>query len=855
MRLLVLGFALAACGSRETRSSDKHVPLATTTLPASDYAAPIGTAHPIVLVAAAENGRWLVACQARRDTDGEDGIHIGVGLHGDLYGDAMVPYLFRGGGEGREIGELVAISQDDRWLVVFREGKLVLVDDRAGTEATIPDADVRPDQRGRARSAHFDSRSKRLIYFRDGKDAGNVVIRDLESQRERVVAVPKSSLWHVESAMGSRWIPVAFVRDDTNHNGKLDWPTVHTTAPLGKVCTGPAASYSMFGGEGDAVARAWIDLDAGQLREDQSILAFVGNDAVVKAADKSVRIGNKTIVPAGCDADVLAASENPVRLVVTCRGTETAGPIELFGPGVHVGVKGQKVDSDRPHDVRMLDSTYLCTDPETCIALQDGKPIALRGSVRTIRSTRILTLDDEQYFVTDGPGGKPQALPGVSGAPRAAAGDVIAIDTSIVNLATAKVLGHLPRDPMLIDVNGRGLLASNDGDREFPEGPLRWVAASSATTAAAPADAPTEPTWTIEGVAVDEHGSPVANALVTVSEAQFKENDDGSSSSREPWTPPGVAAKGMAAFAFFSQYALPKRTDAQGRFTWSPVMAQVHSVMVVADDGRVGSVDVLKPGDSKITITLRAPASLRVVCNGFEPMDPDLGAGGIDIVTGARRIGAACGETVGALPPARYVLAAKQDAFKYAGAEVDLKAGTTREVVLKVRAPGTISGRVVEFPGDKPISGSGCQARWSYGAQEIGGDPGATSKADGSFELRISQGRVNVWCEGEDLAQGVTTTEVGSTPSKITVRVVRIRPHGIDLGAEIEAEADGARIIKASGVAEKAGLQVHDLVLAVDGTKLAGLSRSSMQALAFFWPRDAKPRWTILRDGKTLTLP
>jgi hypothetical protein len=276
---LVILCSLAGCPSRGRATSglsigpvaDKDARLPAETLAAANYQQAIGTPHPVQVITAADSGRWIVACQARSDTDGRDGIHVELGFHGDIRGDAMVPYLFRGGGDGQAIDDFVGASSDERWLVVLRNGKLVLVDDVAGTETTIVDADTRPDQRGHGRVASFDHDSKRLVYFRRAGDDAHIVIRDLERQRERVVVIPKILAWRVVAELSGSWARVLFVREDTDHNGRLDWPTVKTDAPLGQACTGQAASYSTFGAEGDEIHDAWINLATGEVRENQSI--------------------------------------------------------------------------------------------------------------------------------------------------------------------------------------------------------------------------------------------------------------------------------------------------------------------------------------------------------------------------------------------------------------------------------------------------------------------------------------------------------------------------------------------------------------------------------------------------------
>jgi hypothetical protein len=277
-------------------------------------------------------------------------------------------------------------------------------------------------------------------------------------------------------------------------------------------------------------------------------------------------------------------------------------------------------------------------------------------------------------------------------------------------------------------------------------------------------------------------------------------------------------------------------------------------MVIFSDNGRVGSADIIREGEMNLNVQLRPPGSIHVTCKKFRPMALGIGySGGVDVSLGAFRFDAHCGDTIDGLPPGRYVLTSKQDAFTYVGLEVEGRSGVKTEAILEVRPPGRVIGRVVEYPGDKPVGGLECDARWASGGQEIGGDPGTISKADGSFALEISQGSVRIWCEGEDHTAGAASLELGASGTA-TVRVVRYRRNGVDMGAEILAESDGARIERVVGVAARSGLKAGDLVRAVDDIPLAGLSRRSMAALAFFFPGEAKPRWTVVRNDTVLTI-
>lgn len=111
---------LAACATCRPATEQATVPPAEVrVLPSARYDLPIGSPHPFSLEQAARNGRWIIGCQARGP------------------GDALVPYVFRGGGAGEAIDGFVVASRDERWLVVIHDGQLRLIDDVAGTERAL----------------------------------------------------------------------------------------------------------------------------------------------------------------------------------------------------------------------------------------------------------------------------------------------------------------------------------------------------------------------------------------------------------------------------------------------------------------------------------------------------------------------------------------------------------------------------------------------------------------------------------------------------------------------------------------------------------------------------------------------
>jgi hypothetical protein len=154
-----------------------------------DPARALGTAGPTWALAWAPDERWVVLCQARRDTNG-DGI-ISTSVSDDtLKGDDMAPYLIRGAGSGEELGALLESSSDGRYLLVTKADKLWLLD----TLDSRQDVDL---------SAHGASLSETLIHIeRDWAgffdkaghllyvSRGRVIMRELATGREQAFDLP-----------------------------------------------------------------------------------------------------------------------------------------------------------------------------------------------------------------------------------------------------------------------------------------------------------------------------------------------------------------------------------------------------------------------------------------------------------------------------------------------------------------------------------------------------------------------------------------------------------------------------------------------------------------------------------------
>ncbi|HEU4726349.1 MAG TPA: hypothetical protein VFT22_00600 [Kofleriaceae bacterium] len=280
----------------------------------------IGTPHPVSLVEAAITGRWLVMCQARRDTDGKPGILVRREEEGSFVGDKMQPYLVRGGGAGVGIEGFVAASGDDRWIVVVRDGKLVLIDDLTGRERALPGGDARGEWHGDRIVAAFDDRGERLAYARWADGKSSVVIHELASQRERELRIDDGVVWQVTGVPGYQWLTVDRILTARPSLHVEDWPSVTDSKRAGVACRGVDAS-SFYRGISPRLATTSLLPSTGEMHEETA----ADLDAWRKAMEAAARVGSggDTIK---CEGETCRISSGRTGEVITLPGKGSVSP-------------------------------------------------------------------------------------------------------------------------------------------------------------------------------------------------------------------------------------------------------------------------------------------------------------------------------------------------------------------------------------------------------------------------------------------------------------------------------------------------------------------------------------------------
>ncbi|MBX3183421.1 MAG: hypothetical protein KIT72_03360 [Polyangiaceae bacterium] len=332
----------------------------------------MGGAAPLLLRAASPNGRWVALCQSREDTDGDGQVGFELGARGEPKGDSLTTYLVRGAGLGEPIQELLDADPTGRWLLFTAGGRVHLLDDHTGARVDLSalGADAREDTSRELphRAFSFDAKGSTLAYLRQppGARGGTeaLVLRDLPTGREQTLAPGRGSVYRLRLSADARWLVLQVLIDDTNGNGRLDWPSpvlpLTPEGPRSRRCRAPVMSYSVHPHRGDTVFTRVIPLqfpsgndsphgahhgkppgdkaarhDARPQREDALITPF-GDSLLVRGAGGELlqawaagaRRAPRELAPAACRARLIHADPERGALVTTCDHSEDERKIQ-----------------------------------------------------------------------------------------------------------------------------------------------------------------------------------------------------------------------------------------------------------------------------------------------------------------------------------------------------------------------------------------------------------------------------------------------------------------------------------------------------------------------------------------------
>lgn len=299
---------IAACGSK--KPAEKPVAFGD-----------IGLDRSIIFLAADPDARWVAYCQAR-DTE-----EVWYGYHGEVFGSELDVYITEGAGPGRKVDDFFGADATGRYVALLEGGHVVLHDVVTGArdDLTAGGAVAVGDSRF-AIPVSFDDDGN-MLYVRERDGRTEIVVRDLASGTERGIEPQDGVLAGAMLAPSGSTVMYAVVDTDTDGDGSLDAPTVHTNlAP--RRCRGVALSMSTHGFSGDKPRVIEVSLGGGPPDADREEPADDDNDSCGPTNPRAC----------GVDADgrrPVAVTRDGRWLVVTRDGNKrraSRGPLRWIAP-------------------------------------------------------------------------------------------------------------------------------------------------------------------------------------------------------------------------------------------------------------------------------------------------------------------------------------------------------------------------------------------------------------------------------------------------------------------------------------------------------------------------------------------
>jgi hypothetical protein len=411
-------------------------------------------------------------CQARTDTNGDGRVLAEMGAQGELRGDRLEGYYLHEPGSGTRIDAFGGADPSGRFVAYVVGERLVLRDAQNHEETPLAEADVRDDRGSflHPRAVSFDPTGRRLLYLRKNGSGDDIVVRDLGTGAEIVIAPGTGDLWRADFDSTGESVVARVVVADTNGNGRLDWPVPQSLGAWMR-CAVPLPRYAVWERPGDEVTARVAPVNGGAAVDAPGLIVPFGDAFVVRDAESAIAVakpgGHRTAVAKkSCAGKLLHADAAQGLLIVTCenkkgrsdvrfivRGAERSLGLELLAPaGDHWAPPGSSLLPLYPGsdsvlvDLRTGVTTSL-SPGDRVIAVVDERALILRG-----RSLVLYTKGAPERILETAVDSLAHVL---------RSGSVVAVPPALIDVATGEVMGK---------VDGRALAVSRDGAFLVPRG-------------------------------------------------------------------------------------------------------------------------------------------------------------------------------------------------------------------------------------------------------------------------------------------------------------------------------------------------------------------------------------------------
>lgn len=464
-----------------------------------------GTSHPIIPQAISPRGDWIVACQARRDTDGDGQVKVSAGHHGGPHGDDVQTYLFQGPGDGRLVTEFVSASSSGDHVALLLDGSLRLLSVRDGKEIDLSalGADARDHEVAfwPHRAVRFDDDGRRMAWFRGGTpEVAGLMLRDLASGADRRIDLGPGLAVMASFLRGGGWIEVLVVREWRPENSGPSFPSLGTSLDPRR-CRAVPLSYSTFGGSAARrIESCAVSVHGTALRCATGILGQIGPDLLVRREDGGLVRWD----PAGAEHLLVASELAPwvealsvgegTALVCCTAGAKTGSWFLVSANGSQaVTLTAMRASSgptpEQDQDSLLRDRWAYVTENgvEKRVDLRSGDVSALPeedtldgewlGSAwenRRVRVRGAKTVIHDFATKREHPIELGMSLAEVRPHEVRSSGPMRAMAGVVIDLESLRVFGGYTGEALAVASDGRVLVAAGPGRQGVYPGPLRW---------------------------------------------------------------------------------------------------------------------------------------------------------------------------------------------------------------------------------------------------------------------------------------------------------------------------------------------------------------------------------------------
>lgn len=290
------------------------------------------------------SGRFVVIDQFDDDPDLHN-HHPTFSQHGGASGSDPVPHVYdvrATPAADWPVTQFVGHSNDDRWFAV-RVGQTVqLVEEASGRRQALTDVDVEDDG-----NCWY---GPRYLVFGVGqaawiaKSRHHVVIRDLESGRERRVKNPEV-IWRLQPWIAPNWITVLQVAskrpdaDDALDGATQAWPMANSSCPCGWRARYGFASCGHYGWSGEFAAQTYDGhgrrRDADSEHDSPVTDGVAMRDGVLHTSTGKLDLKGCRVHMAQSRSGLLVSCPDGPRIVRDNGSIQTVDPMNILAVGGH----------------------------------------------------------------------------------------------------------------------------------------------------------------------------------------------------------------------------------------------------------------------------------------------------------------------------------------------------------------------------------------------------------------------------------------------------------------------------------------------------------------------------------------